>query len=320
MKFVGMAGLILAALGWLLEPQVFASAWLAGLVVWLGWPLGSLLLLLTHRLTGGQWGVSLMPGLLAGVRGLWLLVPAALPLLLTAPVLYQWVHGGTGYLFVPFVLIRAIIYLVVWLGLGALVLRATERGAASVGLAVVGLVLLVVTMNFAAMDMTLSLQPGIASEAYGLVAITGAVGLALAVAILASGEGVGAGGLLLGVALLWIYLDFVQFLIIAESDLPTDAPWYVTRLKGGWMVVAIAISVLHAAIPVLSLLTPGMRRSSFVLFAVSALLIVGTVLRGWWTVLPAIPRTLSWVDFACLLAFVGASLAFQVRRAEPHHA
>lgn len=319
MKVVGLVGLLVAALGWLLEPQVFASAWLAGLVVWLGWPLGSLVLLLAHRLIGGQWGVTLIPGLAAGVRGLWLLVPAAIPLLLTTPLLYPWAHGGSGYLSAPFVAIRAILYLVIWLGLGAVTLRAIERGVVSAGLAVFGLVLLIVTMNFAALDMTLSLQPGIASEAYGLVAITGAVGLALAVAILTSGGGSGAGGLLLGVALLWIYLDFVQFLIIAESDLPTDAPWYVTHLTGGWMVVAITVSILHAAVPVLSLLTPGMRRSPVVLIAVSVLLIVGTVLRGWWTVLPAMPRSLSWIDFACLLAFVGASIALPARHAQAHH-
>ena len=34
----------------------FPHAWLAAVTVWMGWPLGSMALLLIHALTGGRWG------------------------------------------------------------------------------------------------------------------------------------------------------------------------------------------------------------------------------------------------------------------------
>ncbi len=328
MKIAGIAGLALAALGWVLEPRVFAFAWLAALVVWLHWPLGSLALLLVHRLTGGGWGIALTPGLLRGVRSLWLLLPAVLPLLFTLTVLYPWARsGGYGvYLHLPFFAVRGVLYLVVWLGLGALVLRATERGTAlqdgvPAAVAVLGLALLAVSVTFAAIDLTMSLEPSYSFAAYGLVAMAGAVAMAVAVAVFL---GVGAmppallgdaGALLLGSALLWAYLDFVQFLIVAESDLTSDAPWYAQRLQGGWLIAAGAISALLVAIPVLTLLSRRMRRSPPVLTGLAGLMIVGAVLRGWWIVLPAAPRGLSWIDFACVLAFAAGSLAVPVRRA-----
>lgn len=321
MRYAALVGIALAGLGWFLSPDVFASAWLAGFSVWVGWPLGSLALLLVHRLTGGRWGEALAPDLLGGVRALWLLLPLALPLLLTT----RGLHPGGFYLALPFLAVRAVLYLVAWLGLGALVLRASARGAIPGGLAAAGLMVLAVTMTFASIDLTMSLQPDIDFSAYGLVAIAGAAALAVAVAVLAGANAIPpaalgtVGALLLGAALLWGYLDYVQFLITAESDLPTDAPWYARRLAGGWLWVAAAVSALHLVIPVLTLMSRRMRRSVPVLTALAALLIVGTVLRGWWVVLPATPRPLSWIDFACLLAFAGCSMALPSRRAV-HHA
>ena len=324
-RYAGAAGLAVAALGWWLEPQVFASAWLAALTIWIGWPLGSLGLLLVHRLTGGAWGAALAPGLWLGVRSLWLLAPAAVPLLLVVRQLYPWARdSGFGpYLELPFFAVRGAVYLAVWLGLGALTLRSARRGGPSAALAVIGLALLAVTMSFAAVDLTMALQPAFSMSAYGLAAIADALTLAVAVAVLLEAGAAppallsGVGGLLLGTALLWGYLDFVQFLIVAESNLTTDAPWYAQRLTGGWGVAAIAVSALHVVIPALTLLSRRMRASGPVLTVLAVLMLAGVVLRGWWIVLPASPRGLSWIDFACLLAFAAGAVAWPARRAAP---
>ena len=46
------------------------------------------------------------------------------------------------------------------------------------------------------------------------------------------------GKLLLALVVLWIYLDFMQLLIVWQSDLAAEAPWYLARARGFWGAVA----------------------------------------------------------------------------------
>ena len=36
--------------------------------------------------------------------------------------------------------------------------------------------------------------------------------------------------------ILWAYLDFMQLLIVWQSDLPNEAAWYLARSSGTWAV------------------------------------------------------------------------------------
>ncbi len=47
------------------------------------------------------------------------------------------------------------------------------------------------------------------------------------------------GRLLFALLVLWAYLDFMQLLIVWNSDLPDEAGWYLKRLIGGWAIVAV---------------------------------------------------------------------------------
>ncbi len=67
-----IVGAALAIGTWLLAPAPFARGWLAALFALLGWPLGSMALLLIHALTGGRWGEAIRLPLLLGT----LLLPA----------------------------------------------------------------------------------------------------------------------------------------------------------------------------------------------------------------------------------------------------
>ena len=50
----GVIGLAGGVAGWLIDPQAFAYALLAALILAIGWPLGSLALIHVHALTGGS--------------------------------------------------------------------------------------------------------------------------------------------------------------------------------------------------------------------------------------------------------------------------
>lgn len=316
------AGLLLSALGWLLDAGRFYGGWLAAFTLLGGWSLGSMALLMMHALTGGRWGEALRPALRLGVCALPLLLPAVLPLAAGLTQLYPWARpdaqfGNAFYLNVPFFAGRGLAYLVLWFALGWITLRSRRLDR----VAPAGLVVLALTATFAAIDLTMSLDPGFVSSIYGMIAAAGMTLLALSAAVLLTAtntpEDVRAdfGRLLLALVVLWIYLDFMQLLIIWQSNLVSEVPWYLARTRGFWGGVRMVIAVGHVLLPFLLLLSPRMQRSRRAVMGVAGLLVAMEVLRAWWTVLPALGFSVGWIDIACLLGLGGAAVAFAPRAA-----
>ncbi len=320
MAWIATAALLLAAgLGWLLAPGRFPHAWLAGFTLFSLWPLGSMALLFIHALTGGRWGEALRPGLLAGVGAAVLLPVLAVPVLLSLPALYSWARPeGAGlpnrfWLNPAFFAVRGAIDLAVWLGLAAAVLR----GARLDRLAPFALLALAVTVTFAAIDLTMSLDPRFTSSAYGMIAGAGALVFAMACAIPLSPEAPpevadDIGRLLLALCALWTYLDFMQVLIVWQNDLVTQTPWYLARSRGLWGWAMAAVALAHGVVPILALLSPRVRRSRRYLGAVALLLVGAEVLRSWWTVLP--PRLPGLLDLCCMGLMAAAAVGWTLRR------
>jgi hypothetical protein len=313
----GVAG---AALGWLFEPAIFPAAWLTAMFTWLGWPLGCMALLLIHAMTGGRWGDAIRPQLLAGLCTLVLLPIVAVPFLVVLPRLYPWLHEISSnhfYLNLPFFAARGAGYCIVWLGLAATILRISSRSRPIGRVAAPGLLLLAVTVSFAAIDWTMSLDPKFNSSVYGMMVGTDdtlrALSISLLMAVLAAAVARDLlddlGRLLLGLAVLWAYLDFVQLLIVWQSDLASDAPWYVLRLSGGWGAIAAIIAAMHFVLPFFLLLNPALRRNPLAIVVVCATFIAADILRGWWLVLPAAARLPTWVDLAAMTGIGGGAAA-----------
>jgi hypothetical protein len=325
----GGVGLIGAAIGWIIAPAELPHAWLAALTVWLGWPIGCMGLLLIHALTGGRWGHALRPQMVAGMITLLLLVPALIPLLIVLPTLYPWARSGAHlenslYLNLPFFAGRGAVYLIVWFGLGGLILRALRQAkpdAALARIAPAGLILLSITVTYAAIDTTMSLDPDFASSAYGLIAIAEMGLLALSVSLFAAvvgslrDEGTirSLGKLLLGLVVLWAYLDFMQVLIVWQSDLAKEAPWYIVRSAGGWGIAAAVVAGGHFVLPFFALIWPQVQRSRRGIGSVAALLVLSAVVRGWWLVVPASGLGFGLIDVLTMLGLLGTAAALALR-------
>jgi hypothetical protein len=327
----GVTGLFGAAIGWLLAPAAFPHAWLAALTAWLGWPVGCMGLLLIHALTGGPWGHAIRPQLVAGMRTVLLLPPAVIPLLIVLRTLYPWARpdvaahlGNRFYLNLQFFLGRGAVYLIVWLGLAGLILRALRQDIPEARLARIapaGLILLAITVTFAAIDTTMSLDPRFASSAYGLIAIAEMGLLALSVSIFAAVIGEppddttlrDLGRLLLALLILWAYLDFMQVLIVWQSDLPNEASWYVIRSRGGWGIAGALVAGCHFVLPFFALLSPWVQRSRRGIACITALLILSEIVRGWWLVVPASGRNFALVDVLAMLGLIGIAAALALR-------
>jgi hypothetical protein len=229
------------------------------------------------------------------------------------------------YLNAPFFYIRCLVYVAVWLGLGFWVLRALkqdDRELILYRLAPPGLILLALSVTFAAIDFTLSMDPHFKSSVYGILIGCESVLFALSIAIMATTlakreEGPhlhrDLGRLLFALLVLWAYLDFMQLLIIWNSDLPEEAAWYVRRLQGGWRDVAVLIAVCHFLLPFFALIWPQVQRSRTMMCSVAALLVLIEPARVWWIVIPAAGRDLEWVDVAAMAAMLGVAAAIALR-------
>ena len=312
---IGATGLAASFAGWMVDTPRFFAGWLSALVFVVGWPLGSMALLMIHALTGGAWGDALRPALRTGVAALPVPAIAAVPLMWGLQPLYPWARAGTHidnafYLNTRFFACRGLVYLLVWSALALLVWR--ERPLPRI--APVGLFMLALTVTFASVDATMSLDPHFTSSIYGMVAGAGMVLLALSAAVLLSVGSVARivrpdfGKLLLALVVLWIYLDFMQVLIVWQSNLAKEAVWYLARSRGFWGGVGLLVALGHFLLPFALLLRPSAQASQRIVASVCGLLIAMALERSWWIVLPSIGFMVDWIDVACAAALGGTAL------------
>ena len=71
-------------------PQSVSQGWLIAFVFVSGIPIGSLVLLLVHRLTGGRWGEALAPVLMPAAAVMPLVALAFVPLAFGLSAPYRW--------------------------------------------------------------------------------------------------------------------------------------------------------------------------------------------------------------------------------------
>ncbi len=329
------AGVGLAALAVLIGLTPHGSrapAWLAACLLAASLPLAALAALLIHDLTGGAWGFALRPILMRMTATLPLVLLAALPLLLDSlPSLYPWARPAEAadlanrfYLNVPFFAARAALDAVLWLLVAAVALRRAAAGALAIDRAgawvsALGLIALGLSITFAAIDWVESLEPRWSSSIFGMIAASALFLSGFAAAVLAAATGPAAAtpalcralaSLLLSVALLWAYLQFMQFLIIWEEDLVREIPWYLRRLAGGWGGLAAVIVAGRFALPFFVLIWRPLKQDRLVLATVAAVALGTGLLEAWWLVLPAFPGTgFTWTDPLAAVALGGLWLA-----------
>lgn len=322
---IGVLGLAGSVIGWILAPAQFPHAWLAAVTCFLAWPLGSLALIFIHALTGGRWGFDIRRPLAAAISTLPFALPLLVPFLFVDHALYPWMHadeaahlGNRFYLNIPFFYGRWALYLIVWMGLAVKALRTLGQPNPEptlYRLAAPALILLALTVTFAGIDATLSLEPEFKSSIYGMLTCTEAVLFALSIALFGITRADLAaeismrdlGRLLFALLVLWAYLDFMQILIIWNSNLPEEAGWYLLRLKGLWGAVAVGIAALHFVLPFFALIWPQVQRSRRALGVFAAILVLIEIPRAWWIVVPAAHRSLEWVDLAAMCGVLGAA-------------
>lgn len=349
----GVIGLVVLAVGLAVDREQFWRSYLTGYLFWLGIPVGSLALLMLQHLTGGGWGMVIRRVLEASTRTLSLMFVLFLPILLGVHSLYEWTHQEVIdahpalkektrlYLNPTFFSIRAILFFAIWLLLAFFLNRWSLEQDRSANREVTkkmrvlsgpGMILFVLTVTFAAIDWVMSLDPEWSSTIFGLlfVAAWALSALAFTVAILAwlaKREPMATvvaplhfhdlGKLLLALVMLWAYFSYSQYLIIWSGNLPEEITWYLPRTRGVWGGIALAVVLLHFALPFLFLLSRRFKRNPNKLVVVAVLILIMRYVDLLWVIVPNFSHEafhLSWMYFVAPLGFGGVWLAFFFRQ------
>lgn len=340
----GVLGTALGVAGFFMSGvDRFFQAYLVAYTFWMGVVLGSMALLMVQHLSGGVWGLVLRRPFEAAVRTLPYMAVLFLPIVFGMHSLYEWSHEGIAetdpiirakalYLNVPFFYGRQAFYFVVWGVLGHLLTRWSAEHDRTGDPALLdklgrvsgaGLVIYFLTVTFATVDWTMSVNPHWFSTIWGMLYIGGqglsafAFGICVLVmlsqasplkGVLTSHHFHDLGKFLFAFLMLWAYLSFSQFLIIWSANIPEEIPHYLNRWDNSYRYLSIFIIVGHFIVPYALLLSRDLKRNAGRLRVIAMWILFARVADYYWHVAPELHSdglSISLPDVALPLALGG---------------
>lgn len=318
---VGAACSVIAIIVAALDLKLFLQSWLVAFMFWLGLTLGCLTLLMLQYTTGGNWGILGRRFWEAATKTLPFLFLMWLPLAFWMKVLYPWttmtkeelLPDRVKYWLNPTLfVVRGLIYFALW-GFWAWRLnrwsRTEERGDATPQRFVsiqnfsgVGIVMYAITITFAALDWTMSLNPMWWSTAYGMIFMVGECLTAFAFTIyllarFAQTEPLAHivkpdhyhdyGKLMFTFVVLWAYLSFSQWLIVWQANITGEIRWYLDRVHGHWKIIATGLIFFHFVLPFAIMLSRSLKRQPRKLVRMAFWILVVRLVDLFWYVQPS---------------------------------
>lgn len=347
----GVVGVVLALGGLSMSPiERFYQAYLVAYTFWMGVVLGSLALLMVQHLSGGVWGVVLRRPFEAAVRTLPFMALLFAPIIFGMHDLYEWSHQGITetdaiirekalYLNTPFFLARQAFYFIAWGTIGYLLTKWSSEHDRTGDPALLGkmerlsgggLVVYFLTVTFAMVDWTMSVNPHWFSTIWGMLYIGGqglsafAFGICVLVMlsqvaplnrVLTTHHFHDLGKFLFAFLMLWAYLSFSQFLIIWSANIPEEIPHYINRWDNSWKYLSIFIVVGHFIVPYALLLSRDLKKNSAKLRIIAAWILAARLADYYWHVMPELHHdgfTVSLLDVALPLALGGIFISLFV--------
>jgi len=316
------------------------GTYLVSFTFYLSLSLGALFFVLLQHLTRAGWSVvvrRLAEGLATNV---WLVALLGVPVVLGMGRLYHWTHpegdplimSKSAFLNPGFFTVRLIFYFVVWGGLALLMWRGSVAQDASGDprltrrlerLSAPGMVLFALTINFAAFDLLMSLDPHWFSTIFGVYYFSSSVVCFFAaMPILLYGlQRAGylrrvvtaehyhdLGKLLYAFIVFWAYIAFSQYMLIWYGNLPEETGWFLKRQTGDWLAVSIVLIVGHFVIPFLALISRYPKRRPALLVAAASWMLVMHWVDLYWLAMPELSpdkAPLGPIDALCFLGLGG---------------
>jgi hypothetical protein len=360
LPLLGIGGIALLAwlVGLYFDPEQALRSWLLGFIFWGGLCFGSIGLLMLQFMTGGAWGVVLRRIFEAASRTLPVVILCFLPLALGVYFhkVYEWtalpptdhaIEARGSYLFpVPWIL-RSVIYFIIFGAMVYLLNNWSDRQDRTDNYEDAGSLLSTMsrfsgpatvfwalTVTFAAVDWTLTLDPHFFSTIWGLLFVIGwgLASLSFGAVILAylsdkrpMDNVLGKrhfhdiGKLMLAMVMVWTYFNLSQWLIIWSGNIPEETEWYLTRMEGGWYWLGVILILFHFAAPFLILLQQDFKRKPKLLATLAVFILLMRAFDYFFLMGPT-PRInahgaqgafiVSWMDFVAPIAVGGIWLWF----------
>jgi hypothetical protein len=347
---------VVAGDGWFIDPRRLAFSYLTGLMFMTSLSVGALAWVMLHHVTGAVWSVvtrRLLENLTRLVTWIAILF---IPVALNLNWIYPWASPSrlssdpelarkAIWLNPTFFTVRSAVYLATWVLLSGLLRRSSDRqdrGGDPVeerrmkATSAWGMVLLALTMSFAAADWLMSLDPHWSSTIFGVYfwvsSLLGSLA-ALVLAILAL-HAVGLlrrtittehlhdlGKLLFGFVIFWAYIAFSQYFLIWYADFPEEAHWYAARRVGVWNSLSWSLLFGHFVVPFVLLLFRATKRNPFWLGFVAAWILVFHYIDLYWQIMPALSKDVEphWLDISLVLtlAFLSGAIVTRACQARP---
>ena len=346
----GVLGVVLAVAGFFMSgADRFFQAYLVAYTFWMGVVLGSLALLMVQHLSGGVWGIVLRRPFEAAVRTLPFMAVLFLPIAFGMHSLYEWTHAEAAtdpviqakalYLNTPFFLARQAFYFIVWTTIGTLLTRWSAEHDRTGDPALIdkmsklsgaGLLIYGLTLTFAMVDWTMSVNPhwfstiwgmlyaggqGLSAFAFGIIVLLMLAQSAPLNRVLTNHHFHDLGKLLFAFLMLWAYLSFSQFLIIWSANLPEEIPHYLIRWDNNWRYLSVFIIVGHFILPYALLLSRDLKRNMGKLRIIATWILCARVADYYWHIAPEFHHegfSFSILDIALPLAIGGIFISLFV--------
>jgi hypothetical protein len=340
---VGAVGVVLCAVGAMLDVQQFFRSYLVGWLYWVAPALGCLSLLMLHHMSRGAWGLMVRRPFEAAARTILYLAVLFVPIALGLDHIYEWTDSAAvaadhllqhkaAYLNKPFFLVRSLAYFAAFSGLAFALSRLSQRQDDSGDpklfgrmqrISGPGIVFFCLAITLAGVDWVMSLDAKWFSSLYGLYFLVcqglAALAFITLVAVWLSRRPPmdrlfeprhfhDYGKLMLAFVMIWAYFGFSQFLIIWSGNMPEEAEFYHRRLHGGWQALSLAVVLLHFVLPFALLLSRDLKRSARLLGGIAILVLAARWLDLYWQVGPSLHpdgATVHWLDLAATLAVGG---------------
>ncbi len=337
----------------------FLFSYVFAYVYFLTIAVGGLFFVLLHYLVRAGWSVVVRRLAEHVACTLPLFVILFIPIALNLGDIYHWTHpagdpileGKSTYLSEGFFLFRVALYLGVWSGLAWYFAGQSRRQDESGDLGITrrlqtrsaaGMVLFALSLNFAAFDLVMSLDPHWFSTIFGVYIFAGSVVAILSTLILLTLQLQGSGylknivtwehfhdlgKLLFGFTVFWAYIGFSQFMLIWYGNIPEETTFFHHRWGDGafgWQGVSVLLAAGHFGAPFLFLLSSDVKRNRLLITLAAAWMLLMHAVDIYWLVMPNLQLVTdshglhpSWLDLTGLAGVGGlfvAALGWRLRQ------
>lgn len=352
----GAVGLIASGVGYFLNSEQFFFSYLISFLFFTSISLASLILIMIHHITRSSWGVVMRRIPESFASNIWIWAFFIIPVLLGMGTLYHWAHADavahdpllsekTGYLNVPFFVIRQLIYFSIWGYLGHRLHKVSvemdetnDWGLTELlkKLSGPGILIFGLTVAFASFDWLMSIDPHWFSTMFGVYFFAMSFQALFPILILMvfwmHKKGIlentiqkshifDLGAWFFGFTVFYAYIAFSQFLLIYYANIPEETIWFYDRLEGSWAYISYGLIICRFAIPFIVLMNRDMKHNTKILMFVSFLVIFMHIAEIYWIIMPTLHHhgiALSWLDFATLIGLGGIFMGLFFQRFKKH--